>query len=622
VRRARIAIEFGTDLGAPENVTAGAGVPVAGRRDRAVERGRANRTISFVVQVMAGRPGCSRLRTRRAALLAESERVLNTVAVDPGDGVGAVPTVFEVVPRPGGAAAGTTTSGDRLGCGAITVTVSALPFGKSAAEVVTPAVVASGGDTTLDACSTNTGWTGNVDASSATVVNAAGANTVSTGSAGSHLLAMTKTFGSTSTTAKKYVVVDYQTSEMAYGLPDAYADGVRLTRFGSMPSPVTSGFVRFYFVVSSLTASISTLRVEWQSSAAATASSFTITNVLLTGTRPTSGSTGRQQSLSVEVAGSARTPGQLQVSSPSAALGETVIYTFRETGDAGSYQPPMRRWIASSAASSVTDTATISGAYNVLDASTPLRFSAPRVYLPKGTYLAMARMRSSSGTTVGEVRVEAATSVSSIIGSGFTIQAQSPVTATTAWRNVALGRLTLPTVELVQNTIGAIAVDLYQDITSGANFHVDEFWLFNMEIGTLVWVDCGSGTPGAGVDSDRLWVEPTSPLRPRPQLWVGPDRPLRRMGRPRLHDFRYGEGACGMFEASWSMPLPPDFSHPLLRRGTLVELMDGPWRSAPRWSSPSLRSRRARHRGRSPRPASAARWRARTRSTRSTAPAT
>jgi hypothetical protein len=33
-----------------------------------------------------------------------------------------------------------------------------------------------------------------------------------------------------------------------------------------------------------------------------------------------------------------------------------------------------------------------------------------------------------------------------------------------------------------------------------------------------------------------------------------------------------------MFEASWSMPLPSDFDHPLLRRGTLVELMNGPYR--------------------------------------------
>lgn len=41
---------------------------------------------------------------------------------------------------------------------------------------------------------------------------------------------------------------------------------------------------------------------------------------------------------------------------------------------------------------------------------------------------------------------------------------------------------------------------------------------------------------------------------------------------------RWGSGACGMFEASWSMPLPPDFEHPLLRFGTLVELMDGPVR--------------------------------------------
>jgi hypothetical protein len=41
---------------------------------------------------------------------------------------------------------------------------------------------------------------------------------------------------------------------------------------------------------------------------------------------------------------------------------------------------------------------------------------------------------------------------------------------------------------------------------------------------------------------------------------------------------RWGQGASGMFEASWSMPLPAGFEHPLLRRGTIVELMDGPWR--------------------------------------------
>lgn len=41
---------------------------------------------------------------------------------------------------------------------------------------------------------------------------------------------------------------------------------------------------------------------------------------------------------------------------------------------------------------------------------------------------------------------------------------------------------------------------------------------------------------------------------------------------------RWGDGACGNYEASWTMPLPSGFSHPLLRRGTLVELMDGPYR--------------------------------------------
>lgn len=41
---------------------------------------------------------------------------------------------------------------------------------------------------------------------------------------------------------------------------------------------------------------------------------------------------------------------------------------------------------------------------------------------------------------------------------------------------------------------------------------------------------------------------------------------------------RWGDGASGMFEATWTMPLPAQFEHPLLRRGSLVELMDGPYR--------------------------------------------
>ncbi len=41
---------------------------------------------------------------------------------------------------------------------------------------------------------------------------------------------------------------------------------------------------------------------------------------------------------------------------------------------------------------------------------------------------------------------------------------------------------------------------------------------------------------------------------------------------------RWGEGSAGMYEAQWTMPLPADFDHYLLRHDTIVELMDGPWR--------------------------------------------
>lgn len=41
---------------------------------------------------------------------------------------------------------------------------------------------------------------------------------------------------------------------------------------------------------------------------------------------------------------------------------------------------------------------------------------------------------------------------------------------------------------------------------------------------------------------------------------------------------RWGDGASGMYEARWTMPLPADFQDPLTRRGSLVEIMDGPCR--------------------------------------------
>lgn len=41
------------------------------------------------------------------------------------------------------------------------------------------------------------------------------------------------------------------------------------------------------------------------------------------------------------------------------------------------------------------------------------------------------------------------------------------------------------------------------------------------------------------------------------------------------YTFRWGQGASGMFEASWTVALPPGFRNPLLRGGTLVELMKG-----------------------------------------------
>lgn len=41
---------------------------------------------------------------------------------------------------------------------------------------------------------------------------------------------------------------------------------------------------------------------------------------------------------------------------------------------------------------------------------------------------------------------------------------------------------------------------------------------------------------------------------------------------------RWGQGASGMFEASWTLALPAGYDSDILRRGTLVELMEGEYR--------------------------------------------
>ena len=66
-----------------------------------------------------------------------------------------------------------------------------------------------------------------------------------------------------------------------------------------------------------------------------------------------------------------------------------------------------------------------------------------------------------------------------------------------------------------------------------------------------------------GLDGTSLWLASIGPYGAWGDL---------------TYQTRWDVGACGMYEASWTMPLPAQFEHNLLRRGTLVELMDGPYR--------------------------------------------
>lgn len=515
-------IQFGSDFGAPQNVTEALAFLL---QDGEVELSSraSNRTIQFNVLIEGGDLGA--LADAEAALIAETEKPLNELTLDPEDY--GPPTVFETFRAQVTHARDDDGELSRLRL--YTVTVKALPFGHSEAEVVTEALAASGTTTELvDDGSATTNWTGEVNGVSTAPTVDSGAVKVTTGTGavvGDYTLTLTRT-DSIDTTVTKYLAVDWK-PESDTGGPDlrAFADGVELARIGEQASP-SAGYTRTYFLVPSAVASIAALRLESSTSISPAGTppgvgsgrSLYVDNIDRTDVRPKSG-TARQLLRSLDVGGSVRTPGSLAIEHETAALGDVIVYVYPDVENVRGYSPPLRQYRVSGP--TVTpDASLVSGLREDLTGATAV-FDVPRRCLASGQHLLV--VRTSTGALLSPTPVLSWTAVTRINGSdvGPTESGSCLITSSDlAYYLWAAGRVVLPTVD-VDPAASTAVVRISLSVTAPATVEFDEAWLFNLSIGRFAQIPCGAGAGASGGPARRVFMEPATPLRPRPTVRIG-----------------------------------------------------------------------------------------------------
>jgi len=216
--------------------------------------------------------------------------------------------------------------------------------------------------------------------------------------------------------------------------------------------------------------------------------------------------TGRQQFRSLQVDGTARTQGSLEVAHASSGLGVVMAYTCRD--DQSGYQPPLTAHRVSGT-TTTADASTASGMRRTLALLNPELFEVPARSVPSGTYALMAILRSA---TAGPKTLHfGAETVVNGTPSGYAIGSRIVTLPANAWTVVDLGTLPLPPAALPRTSSGKVRLWLTAAVEEAVE--VDEAYIFNLDLGALTWVNAGA--------SRRMWLDTATLDWPRPSIWLG-----------------------------------------------------------------------------------------------------
>lgn len=497
-------VPFGSDYGTPDSspevltsfLTDG---------DLEMTARRGNRTLTLPVLIEWS--DMAEAARAEASLIAECEKDLNTLYVDPGDGVG---EPFQFTVFRGVVTFTRNDDYEQMGYRLFEVVWRALPWPESTEEITVPALAASGSTTTsVDAMGSATGWTGAVDGAAVTPVSSGGALSVTSPSplTGNHALTLTRT-GTIDTSVTPYLFVDWKCPDATGVSVSATGDGVSLPIVATQASP-TAGYKRTWFQAAAASVTVLAINVPTQNlggpSGVGRSLVLTLDQLSKTDARPTLGSV-KQQLRKFDVKGSAPTVGSLGVEHSTTSLGDVLIYTYP---DAGLGYVPCCRNYRSSGNTPVSDAAAISGFYDLISSGGVTTYQVPASALTKGDHLVMLRARNATGSASVTITATA-TPKQSGTAVGATLSLALTTTLTTSFTFLRFGWWFLPSVRLSPSAVMEFAVSSTNPGGGNAT-HLDELLLFNMVTGRLSQFALGTGTAAAGGPSNRVWIDSPTP---------------------------------------------------------------------------------------------------------------
>lgn len=536
-------LEFGSDVGGPENIRAFLNSLLVDGELLSVTR-TSNREIT--VPILIEGADLQEVAAAEKALVLEATKARNTLSIDPGDGY-AVATVFDTF-----AADVTFARSDAEEMATLrryVLTIPALPYGRSEALTTEAAEAIPSVGTVIDDGTSATGWSV-VPATTVSPAPAAmvavvsgrigvqpyrGKESTLIGSGGefhSYRYSATRTL-SEALTSGAYVSFEVElASPFSFVYSGDLDGGTRIktvtitsTEFGTESIALTD------MIIEAVGAGVNryTFRVD---------SAMTLTSITWTATQyyPTSepdppypylffdniavaasATLGNQVLKTITVGGSARTTGALHIAAPSdsVALGKVLAYTVAQDKVATGWRPDLAQWVLPGATTSTIDGR--AGVFSDIDATygsagSPV-FQAPASMFRSGAYTVAASLWSSGAPSF---MVEASLLL------GATVVATEELAATTTdlasvWSLATLGTIYLPPT-LIQSP-SADATIRFRFKGSGAPVILEEMYVFPVE-GDLTIIDCGSGTVGPGASS-HLWIDSPSDDQPQGGYWRG-----------------------------------------------------------------------------------------------------
>ena len=380
------------------------------------------------------------------------------------------------------------------------VTLVCLPHARSEHPTTVPAIPVAPGmtgtETTIDTCSSLTGWSGRINGAVVAPALFLGTS-VALFPAEASILTLVRE-GAINFASERFLVVQVATAPADDTLPV-----VNLST-GALLHPLAITQVAGNLV--ECTFDTGGVSVDWIGIGDFSATALTVNHVKKVSVPP--GATPRQQTRIVQVGGTERTPGSIHVASQNGgALGGVIVHSGPEDGSG--YSPPLRRW--RTAGNAVTaDPATFSGAWEAIGPANAFVAEVPTSALPEGGYVLAAMLRANSA---GEHNITYSTSTifpDSTTQEGFTIG-----TATvnffnpSVWQFFSLAVLTLPSVRTQGGKV-QIAIQ-YGD----ASVALDEAWLFR--------VDDGCSLTVLDTSEPHVWLDSPSLSSLVPTVWTGPN---------------------------------------------------------------------------------------------------